>query len=73
MPLTAGVAGAELLPFWAAIAGIVALAKDFTIVVERDTDAMVKSPEEMSYCMRAYLSRDSPIHQIAVSVRVGHV
>ena len=45
MPLTAGLAGAVLLPFWAAIAGIVALAKEFTIVVERDADAIVKSPE----------------------------
>ena len=43
MPLTAGVAGAVLLPFWAAIAGIVALAKEFTIVVERDPDAIVKT------------------------------
>ena len=45
MPLSAGLAGAVLLPFWAAIAGIVALAKEFTIVVERDVDAVVKSPE----------------------------
>ena len=45
MPLSAGLAGALLLPFWAAIAGIVALAKEFTIVVERDVDAVVKSPE----------------------------
>lgn len=43
MPLSAGLAGALLLPFWAAIAGIVALAKEFTIVVERDPDAIVKS------------------------------
>ncbi len=38
-PLNAGIAGVVLLPFWAAIAGIVALAKEFTIVVERDPDA----------------------------------
>jgi hypothetical protein len=38
MPLTAGVAGALLLPFWAAVAGIVALAKEFTVVVERDPE-----------------------------------
>ena len=43
MPLTAGVAGAVLLPFWAAIAGIVALAREFTIVVERDPDAIAKT------------------------------
>ncbi len=36
MPLTAGVAGAVLLPFWAAVAGIAALAANYTIVVERD-------------------------------------
>ena len=36
MPLSAGFAGAVLLPFWAAVGAIVALAKDFTIAVERD-------------------------------------
>ena len=40
-PLTAGLAGALLLPFWAAVAGIVALAKEFTIVVERDPDTKI--------------------------------
>ena len=45
MPLAAGLAGALLLPFWAAVAGIVALAKEFTIVVERDPDAIVKTSE----------------------------
>ena len=34
--LAAGVAGAVLLPFWAAVAGIAALAANYTIVVERD-------------------------------------
>ena len=43
MPLTAGIAGAVLLPFWAAVAGIVALATDFTIVVERDPDKIAKT------------------------------
>jgi len=38
MPLSAGLAGAFLLPFWAAVASIVALAKEFTIVVERDPE-----------------------------------
>lgn len=42
MPLTAGVAGAVLLPFWVAVGGIVALAKEFTIVIERDADAAVR-------------------------------
>jgi hypothetical protein len=41
MPLSAGLAGAVLLPFWAAVAGIVALAKEFTVVVERDPDHAV--------------------------------
>jgi hypothetical protein len=36
MPLTAGVAGAVLLPLWAAIGTIAALATDYTIAVERD-------------------------------------
>ena len=34
-PLTAGVVGAILLPVWAAIGAIAALAADLTIVVER--------------------------------------
>ena len=41
MPLTAGVAGALLMPFWAAVAGIVALAKEFTVSVERDSGSSV--------------------------------
>ncbi len=34
-PMTAGVVGALLLPVWAAIGAIAALAADLTIVVER--------------------------------------
>jgi hypothetical protein len=34
-PMTAGVVGAILLPVWAAIGAIAALAADLTIVVER--------------------------------------
>lgn len=46
MPLNAGVAGAVLMPFWIAVAGIVALAKEFTVVVERDPEhAVVRSPQ----------------------------
>jgi hypothetical protein len=41
MPLTAGVAGAVLMPFWMAVAGVVALAKEFTVVIERDPDTAV--------------------------------
>lgn len=36
IPLAAGIVGAALLPFWAAVAGIAALASDFTIMVERN-------------------------------------
>jgi hypothetical protein len=42
MPLNAGVAGAVLLPFWVAVGAIVALAKEFTITVERDPGSSVK-------------------------------
>ena len=38
MPLSAGIAGAVLLPFWVAVGAVVALATDFTILVERDPD-----------------------------------
>ena len=36
IPLAAGIVGAALLPFWAAVGGIAALASDFTIVVEHN-------------------------------------
>ncbi len=36
IPLSAGVAGAALLPFWAAIGTVAALATDYTIGVVRD-------------------------------------
>jgi hypothetical protein len=39
VPLTVGVLGAVLLPVWAAIGAIAALATDCTIVVERRTGA----------------------------------
>lgn len=45
MPLSAGLAGAFLAPFWAAVAGIVALTKEYTIVVERDPDTRVTNVE----------------------------
>jgi hypothetical protein len=41
VPLTIGVVGAVLLPVWAAIGAIAALAANFTIVVEK-----VDQPEE---------------------------
>ena len=45
MPLTAGVAGALFAPFWMAVAGVVALAKEFTVAVERDPGASVSKTE----------------------------
>jgi integral membrane sensor domain MASE1 len=45
MPIAAGVVGAVLAPFWMAIAGIVMLAKEFTVVIERDPDKVVKVSE----------------------------
>ena len=36
LPLSAGLVGAALLPFWAAVGGIAALAAQYTIEVERD-------------------------------------
>ena len=41
MPLAAGVAGAVLMPFWMAVGGVLALAKEFTVVVERDPGSSV--------------------------------
>ena len=44
IPLAAGVVGAALLPFWAAVGGIAALAADYTILIEHadDSTGMVK-------------------------------
>ena len=36
VPLAAGVVGAALLPFWAALGGLAALSARYTVVVERD-------------------------------------
>ncbi len=36
IPLTIGVVGVALLPVWAAIGAIVALAADYTLVVEKE-------------------------------------
>lgn len=41
VPLNAGIAGAALLPFWAAVASVAVLATDYTIQVERDPGANV--------------------------------
>jgi len=42
IPLTAGILGAALLPFWAAVGGIAALASDYTIVVEHAETGLTK-------------------------------
>ncbi len=39
MPLNAGIAGAALLPFWAAVGAVAVLATDYSILVERDPEA----------------------------------
>ena len=45
LPLAAGIAGAALLPFWAAIGTVAALATDYTIGVERDPGKSVQKPQ----------------------------
>jgi Domain of unknown function (DUF4342) len=45
VPLTVGVVGALLLPVWAAIGAIAALAANLTIVVERLETSMTESNE----------------------------
>jgi integral membrane sensor domain MASE1 len=45
MPLTAGVAGVLLAPFWMAVTGVVALAKEFTVAIERDPGSSVSKAE----------------------------
>ena len=45
LPLAAGVAGAALLPFWAAIGTIAALAPDYTLGVERDPGTAINKPQ----------------------------
>jgi streptomycin 6-kinase len=45
MPLNAGLAGAALLPFWAAVGAVAVLATDYSILVERDPEtAVTKAP-----------------------------
>jgi hypothetical protein len=44
MPLTAGVVGAAMLPLWAALGAVAALATDYTIAVERDPGSSVTKP-----------------------------
>lgn len=44
MPLNAGVVGAALLPFWAAVGAVAVLATDYSIMVERDPGTTVSKP-----------------------------
>jgi hypothetical protein len=46
LPLTVGVIGALLVPAWAAIGAVAALAADLTIVVERDAPSALDAPPE---------------------------
>ena len=48
IPLTIGVVGALLLPVWAAIGAIAALAASLTIVVERTDEPAVQHPDSTS-------------------------
>lgn len=43
MPLAAGIVGAVLLPFWVAVGAVLALATEFTILIERDPDTLTKT------------------------------
>jgi hypothetical protein len=45
MPVNAGLAGMVFAPFWIAVGAIVALAKEFTISVERDPTTAVTKAE----------------------------
>jgi hypothetical protein len=44
MPLNAGIAGAALLPFWAAVGAVAVLATDYSILVERDPETPAQAP-----------------------------
>ena len=44
VPLTAGLVGAALLPFWAAVAGLAGFAAQYTLVVERSDDPPARTP-----------------------------
>ena len=46
MPLTAGIAGVALVPFWAAVAAVAVLATDYTVGIERDKGTAVQKASE---------------------------
>jgi hypothetical protein len=45
LPLTVGVVGAFLVPVWAAVGALAALAANLTVVVEKVTDESANHPE----------------------------
>lgn len=45
VPLNAGIAATALLPMWAAIASVIVLATDYTVLVERDPNAPKATPK----------------------------
>lgn len=47
MPLNAGVVGAALLPFWAAVAAVAVLATEYTVHVERDPGTSVQKASDV--------------------------
>ena len=49
VPLTIGVVGAILLPVWAALGAIAALAANFTIVVERVEKTATANSQESNF------------------------
>ena len=46
VPLTAGLVGAALLPVWAAVGGLAALAAHYTVLVERTEPPRIAPPKE---------------------------
>ena len=44
IPLTAGIVGAALLPLWAAIGALAAVAAQYTVVIERSDDPRAGPP-----------------------------
>jgi hypothetical protein len=46
IPLTVGVVGALLLPVWAAVGAIAALAANLTILIERTNELPEKTPDQ---------------------------
>jgi hypothetical protein len=47
MPLSAGIVGVALVPFWAAVAAVAVLATEYTVGIERDTGTAVRKTSEV--------------------------